>query len=76
MFILDRISPIFFSFELSPLVLMVLAPFAPFKASFKDPFKTRPPMGIRALSITNLNLVLLNVYKISIEPPKHQTYYV
>ena len=44
-----------------------MAPLAPFKASFKDPFKTRPPMGIRALSITNLNLVLLNVYKICMD---------
>ena len=39
------------------------APLAPFKASFKDPFKTRPPTEIRAFSITILNLVPLNVYK-------------
>ena len=42
-----------------------MAPLAPFKASFKDRFKTHTPIGIRALSTTNLNLVLLNVYKIS-----------
>ena len=47
----------------SPAVLIALAPFAPFKASFKDPFKTRPPTEIRAFSITILNLVPLNVYK-------------
>ena len=40
-----------------------MAPLAPFKASFKDPFKTRPPTEIRAFSITILNLVPLNVYK-------------
>ena len=44
-----------------------MAPLAPFKASFNDPFKTRSPMGIRALSIPNLNLVLLNVYKICMD---------
>ena len=55
--------------ELSPLVIMVLAPFAPFKASFKDPFKTRPPMGIGALSITKLNVVVLYVFENSINLP-------
>ena len=38
------------------------APFALFKASFKDPFKTRPLTGIRALSVTKVNLVLLHVF--------------
>ena len=39
------------------------SPFAPFKASFKDPFKTHPPMGIVSLFTTILNLILLHVLK-------------
>ena len=39
------------------------APFAPFKASFKDPFKTRPPMGITSFSTIILNSILLHVLK-------------
>ena len=41
------------------------APLAP----FKDPFKTRPPMGIGALSITKLNVVVLHVFENSINLP-------
>ena len=40
------------------------APLAPFKASFKDPFKTHPPTGIVSLFTTILNLILLYVLKI------------
>ena len=46
----------------SPVVLIAIAPFAPFKASFKDPFKTRPPQGDKPLTYNILEFISLEYF--------------
>ena len=56
--------------DIQKLYVGVMAPLAPFKAYFKDRFKTHPTMRIRALSTTNLNPALSNSIKYK-KTPKH-----